>query len=111
MKGALFVALIAALASAPAGGQTFPSRPIQILVGAAAGGGTGLVAGMLTQPLAEHGHGTIVVDNCAGGAAAYPGAVPGPLRRGDRQVGQVHRNIRAQARLTPCSEEDTPWTP
>jgi len=52
----------------PAFAGDYPDKPVRILVGASAGGGTDLVARMLTQRLAERWNTNIIVDNRAGGA-------------------------------------------
>lgn len=46
--------------------QAFPSKPIRIMVGANAGGGTDIVARMLAEKMAEGLKGTLVVENRPG---------------------------------------------
>jgi tripartite-type tricarboxylate transporter receptor subunit TctC len=46
----------------------YPNKPIRILVGASAGGGTDLVARMVGGKLAENWSANVIVDNRAGGA-------------------------------------------
>src|SRR5260221_12088397 len=45
---------------------TFPSRPIRILVGFAAGGGNDVTARILAQKMSEGGLGQVLVDNKTG---------------------------------------------
>src|ERR1700693_6476041 len=49
-----------------AGAQTFPSRPVRLMVGAPAGGGTGIVARMLGEKLTDTLKQPFVVDNRPG---------------------------------------------
>ena len=46
----------------------FPNKPVRVLVGAAPGGGTDLVARMLVHKLSERWNANVVVDNRSGGA-------------------------------------------
>ena len=55
-----------ALASTAALAQTFPSKPIRIIVAFPAGGGTDIVARMISPKLGEALGTTVVVDNRAG---------------------------------------------
>jgi tripartite-type tricarboxylate transporter receptor subunit TctC len=48
--------------------RNFPSKPIRVLVGASAGGGTDLVARLIGRKLADNWGTTVVIDNRAGGA-------------------------------------------
>jgi len=69
-----FVALAACLSSAPAAqAQGYPNRPITIVVTAAAGGVTDVVARALGQKLTEAWNTQIVIEN-RGGAAHVVGA-------------------------------------
>jgi tripartite-type tricarboxylate transporter receptor subunit TctC len=56
------------VATIPARSQTFPERPIRILVPAAPGGIGDILPRILGQKLTEAGSGTIVVENRTGGA-------------------------------------------
>jgi tripartite-type tricarboxylate transporter receptor subunit TctC len=58
----------AALLAGPARAQTYPSRPIRILVGYPAGGGVDLVARLLSDPLKNLGQ-TVIVENRPGASA------------------------------------------
>ena len=58
---------LAAVAVAPAQAQDFPSRPIRMIVGLPAGGGTDVQARLVSQKLAENMKTTVVVENKPGG--------------------------------------------
>ena len=60
------VVLVAAALSVSA--QTWPMRPVRVVVGTAPGGGVDLMARALAQPLSELLGQSIVVDNKAGGS-------------------------------------------
>jgi tripartite-type tricarboxylate transporter receptor subunit TctC len=62
------VSAFAGLGAAPASGQTaaFPSRPIRILVGFAAGGGNDVITRLLAQQMSGGALGQIIVDNKTG---------------------------------------------
>ncbi|MBI4191213.1 MAG: tripartite tricarboxylate transporter substrate binding protein [Betaproteobacteria bacterium] len=69
--GATFIACLSVAGHAqqkPQLPNNYPNKPIRVLVGAAPGGGTDLVARLLTQKLAERWNASIIVDNRAGGA-------------------------------------------
>src|SRR5262249_30741658 len=51
-----------------AGAKDWPTRPIRLVVGASAGGGTDMPARLIAQPLAEILGQTVVVENRAGAA-------------------------------------------
>ena len=61
-----FLALSAALLSANAFAQAFPSKPIRIIVAFPAGGGTDIVARMIAPRLGEALGTQVVIDNRAG---------------------------------------------
>jgi tripartite-type tricarboxylate transporter receptor subunit TctC len=70
---ALCLAYIAALilasgilGSGRAQAQTYPSKPVRIMVGASPGGGTDIIARMLAEKMAEGLKGTFVVENRPG---------------------------------------------
>jgi tripartite-type tricarboxylate transporter receptor subunit TctC len=65
---ALLASALTALAAAPASGQDYPTRPIRVLVPAAAGGIGDILPRILGAKLAESGNHTVVVENRTGGA-------------------------------------------
>jgi len=65
MKRALPLVLTA-LAAAPAAAQTFPAKPVRIVVGFTAGGPTDIVARTVGQKLSEGWGQPVVIDNRAG---------------------------------------------
>ena len=60
------VALVALAAVVPALGQDYPSRPVRVVVPFPAGGGTDIVARMVTQKLAETMGAHFIIDNRGG---------------------------------------------
>ena len=67
IRRALMIAVACALAT-PAAGQTWPVRPVRVIVPFAPGGGVDTVTRFLAQKLSEQTGGTFVVDNRPGGA-------------------------------------------
>jgi len=65
-KPGLAALLCAAVASAGALAQTFPSKPVRIVVAFPAGGGTDIVARLLAPSLTEAWGQQVIVDNRAG---------------------------------------------
>jgi len=63
---AAFAVLSLALALPPAGAQTFPSKPVKILVGVTPGGTTDTLARFLAQEMARELGQAVVVENRAG---------------------------------------------
>ena len=61
-----FVSLIAAFATQPASAQTYPARPITMVVPFAAGGPVDVVARILAVPMGKSLGQTVVVDNTVG---------------------------------------------
>ena len=55
-----------ALAAAPAAAQSYPSKPIRILVGFSPGGGTDVMARLIVQKLTEAWNAQVVVENRPG---------------------------------------------
>ncbi len=68
IRRALVIAAVCALAG-PAVAQTWPVRPVRIIVPFAPGGGVDTVTRFLAQKLSEQTGGSFVVDNRPGGAA------------------------------------------
>ena len=64
--GLLALAATALVAALPAAAQTWPSKPVKMMVGASPGGGTDIVARMLGKELADSLKQPFVVDNKPG---------------------------------------------
>jgi len=72
----LIIALAAALAmAANAAAQTYPSRPVTVVVGFAPGGGTDTVARVMQKKLGEYLGQTVVVENRAGAGGTIAAGV------------------------------------
>ena len=65
-RAALVLAAMALAAALPATAQTFPTKPVKLMVGASPGGGTDIVARMLGKELAETMKQPFVVENKPG---------------------------------------------
>ena len=66
MRCSVSLVLVCAAVSAPALAQTYPSRPIRVVVPFPAGGGTDIVARIVMRKVADSIGGTAVIDNRAG---------------------------------------------
>ena len=62
----LFLLLFALAAADPATAQTFPIKPIRLVIGSAAGGGNDLVGRVIAQRLTDTLGQPVVVDNRGG---------------------------------------------
>lgn len=60
------VGMAAALCTAPAHAQTYPNKPVRIMVGASAGGGTDIIARMLAEKFNDAFKGTFLIENRPG---------------------------------------------
>ncbi len=66
LKSLAAFGLAAALVAAPVHGQTYPNKPVKIMVGASAGGGTDIIARMLAEKFNDAFKGTFVIENRPG---------------------------------------------
>ena len=57
---------VSALSISPLHAQTYPSKPVKIMVGASAGGGTDIIARMLAEKFNDAFKGTFVIENRPG---------------------------------------------
>ena len=65
-KKLALLALGTALATVPALAQTYPTKPVRIMVGASAGGGTDIIARMLAEKFGDAFKASFVVENRPG---------------------------------------------
>ncbi len=63
-----FTAALLALSAAPSAAQTYPDRPLRLIVPYAPGGGTDLTSRLIARRLTENFNQQVIVDNRAGGA-------------------------------------------
>jgi len=95
-----FVAALAALMlAAPVAAQSYPSRPIRLIVPFPPGGGTDTVSRLLAQELGKSTGWTIVVENKAGagGMIGLQEAARAPSEGYDMVMGQVDNLVIAPA--------------
>ena len=77
MKRRLLLASAALLAPLAAGAQTtYPTKPVRLMVGANAGGGTDIVARMLADKFSEQLKGTFLVENKPGASNTIAADLP-----------------------------------
>jgi tripartite-type tricarboxylate transporter receptor subunit TctC len=69
------IALVALAAAVDAAAQTYPSRPVTVVVGFAPGGGTDTVARVMQKKLGENLGQTIIVENRAGAGGTIAAGV------------------------------------
>src|SRR4051794_1309208 len=70
MRSACGMALVLGFTSAvlgPAAAQDFPNKPIRMIVGLSAGGGTDVTARLIAQKMSEIMKATVVIENKPGG--------------------------------------------
>src|SRR5260221_3760325 len=68
MRHALYTALLLCLASGPGLAQSWPAKPVRIMVGASPGGGTDIIARMLAEKYQAAFGQPFVVENRPGAA-------------------------------------------
>ena len=66
----IIIAIGCAAVSSPTMAQEFPTRPVRILVGQTAGGGTDILARVLADKLGQMWHQSVIVENRAGASGA-----------------------------------------
>jgi tripartite-type tricarboxylate transporter receptor subunit TctC len=102
MKALLLVTLLCAAAGASA--QTFPSRPITMVVPFAAGGPVDVVARVLAEPMRRSLGQNVVVDNTTGaGAASASGASLARRPTATRSASAIGARTWSTAPFTRCS--------
>ena len=98
---AAFCAAVLALAGS-ADAQDWPSRPIRVLVGFGAGGGTDIIARMVAQPLTEILGQPVVIENKPGaGGSIAADAVAKASPGGNHASATASIEIRTPWKLGP----------
>ena len=106
-----FLATMAALGAAPlafAQSATFPDRPIRMLVGYSAGGGTDILARFLAQKLSENFGKPVFVENKPGASGMTATAV---LTRAPADGYTVLVQIITPAVIGPLTQKNLPFDP
>jgi tripartite-type tricarboxylate transporter receptor subunit TctC len=105
----LLIALLAAVAvAAPAHAQTYPARPIRLIVPFTPGGGTDFVSRIVATELAKSTGWTVVVENKAGAAGTIGliEAARGNAEGYDMVMGQADNMI-----IAPAIQKNVPIDP
>jgi tripartite-type tricarboxylate transporter receptor subunit TctC len=98
----------AALVAAPAIAQSFPNRPITMVVPFAAGGSTDVVARIIAQKMSEGLGQQVVVENVAGAGGNVGGA---RVAKGDPDGYQILMGTVATHALNPLMLKRKPYDP
>jgi len=96
-----------AMVSSFASGQTYPAKPVRLIVGQAPGGATDVVARAIAQKLSESMGQTFVVDNRTGAAGSIAAALVAKAA-GDGYTGLV---ISSSYSINPSLYEHLPFDP
>ena len=92
MRAVFALALVVFISPVHAQNADFPNRPIKLLVGFAAGGGTDVAARVIAQKMSEILGQGVVVENRTGASgliAACEGRLRGPFRPGHSRCRRI----------------------